>query len=195
MGFHVRVCRECGEEYRPDIVRCADCGGELEDVYDEEETGPRTRVETAPPPAPDLSDHRVIFETTRALDLVPLAERLREDEVPFRLAEKAPAGEGVPVQFLLAVPEASARAALQTLAPLLGMGGEGEDLHAVETAYEAGRGYVRCPACGTETVGAAECPECGLGLGGEAPACARCGAPLPDAGAECTVCGGAPPVG
>ena len=24
----VRVCRECGEEYRPDILVCADCGGE-----------------------------------------------------------------------------------------------------------------------------------------------------------------------
>jgi hypothetical protein len=26
----VRVCRECGEEYRPDVLVCADCGGELE---------------------------------------------------------------------------------------------------------------------------------------------------------------------
>ena len=34
MTDHVRVCRECGEEYRPEIVRCADCGGELEDHYD-----------------------------------------------------------------------------------------------------------------------------------------------------------------
>ena len=34
MTDHVRVCRECGEEYRPEIVRCADCGGELEDRYD-----------------------------------------------------------------------------------------------------------------------------------------------------------------
>ena len=33
MEVHVRVCRDCGEEYRPEIAVCADCGGELEDVY------------------------------------------------------------------------------------------------------------------------------------------------------------------
>ena len=36
MPDHVRVCRDCGEEYRPEIVRCADCGGELEDRYEGE---------------------------------------------------------------------------------------------------------------------------------------------------------------
>ena len=36
MQVHIRVCRECGEEYRPHIVSCADCGGELEDVYEDE---------------------------------------------------------------------------------------------------------------------------------------------------------------
>ena len=36
MTDHVRVCRDCGEEYRPEIVRCADCGGELEDRYEGE---------------------------------------------------------------------------------------------------------------------------------------------------------------
>ena len=36
MTDHVRVCRECGEEYRPEVVRCADCGGELEDRFEGE---------------------------------------------------------------------------------------------------------------------------------------------------------------
>ena len=33
--MHVRVCVECGEEYRPEIAVCADCGGALEDRRDD----------------------------------------------------------------------------------------------------------------------------------------------------------------
>ena len=31
--MHVRVCVECGEEYRPEVAQCADCGGDLEDRH------------------------------------------------------------------------------------------------------------------------------------------------------------------
>jgi Double zinc ribbon len=192
MSFHVRVCRECGEEYRPDIVRCADCGGELEDVY-EDAARPARAPAAAPAEPDDLADHRTVFETTRAADLLPLAERLRESEIPFRLAEKAPAGDQAPVQFVLLVPDGQSKAALLALAPLLAPHGEDEGFHAVETSYEDGRGYVTCPACGTEPpAGASECPECGLVLGGEASTCARCGSPLPAPDAECPSCGGLP---
>jgi hypothetical protein len=189
MSFHVRVCRECGEEYRPDIVRCADCGGELEDVF-EDRGRPARRPAASEPEPPDLSDHRSVYESTRAADILPLAERLRESGVSFRLAEKAPAGEGAPVLFALLVPEGQSRAALVALAPLLAPPGDDAGFHAVETSYEDGR-YVRCPACGAEPpAGAAECPGCGLALASDIPTCDRCGAFLPSPGAECPACGG-----
>jgi len=192
MHFHVRVCRECGEEYRPEIVRCADCGGELEDVYEDGARPTPAPVASGPEPV-DLADPRRVFETARAADLPPLADRLRESEIPFRLAEKASGGEGAPVQFALLVPEGEVRAALLALTPLLAPQGDDEGFHAVETSYEDGRGYVTCPACGTEQSAAAgECPECGLALGDETPVCSRCGAALPAPDAECPACGGPP---
>ena len=37
--MHVRVCVDCGEEYRPQITACADCGGRLEDRDDDGASG------------------------------------------------------------------------------------------------------------------------------------------------------------
>ena len=75
--MHVRVCRDCGEEYRPGVLRCADCGGELEDRFgDEAPAASRPSEEEAA--AAELAGQRVLFLTPRAADLVPLAERLRE---------------------------------------------------------------------------------------------------------------------
>jgi hypothetical protein len=201
MSFHVRVCRECGEEYRPEIVRCVDCGGELEDVYEEEGGAPPrppARRSAPPPeaPPPDLSDHRSLFESTRAADLVPFAESLRDAEVPFRLVEKGPRGEEGSVLYQLLVHEDDARGALDVLAPLLAPNVDGDAASALETSYEAGRGYVQCPACGARQIsGAVECPECGLALGPAVPTCARCGAPLPEEGAACPACGAPSPTG
>jgi hypothetical protein len=163
--MHVRVCRDCGEEYRPDVVRCADCGGELEDVHEGEEREPSPTVREAPPV--ELSGHRVLFLTPRAADLVPMAERLREAGLEYRLAEQPGPAEGAPSRYALLVRDEGAAEALRALADLVVPHGEGGDVHAVETRFDAERGYVECPACGARTApGAAECPDCGLGLGG-----------------------------
>ena len=170
--MHVRVCRDCGEEYRPDVVRCADCGGELADVHEGEADGSvpaaAAGVSTALPPAGAVLDnHHVLFLTSRAADLVPMAERLREAGLAYRLAEQRPATEGAPVRYALLVPDEGAEEALRALADLLAPHDEGGDVHAVETRFVAERGYVECPACGARTApGGAECPDCGLGLGG-----------------------------
>jgi hypothetical protein len=162
---HVRVCRDCGEEYRPEAVRCADCGGELEDRFEgapEVAASPAGREE----PPPVLVDHRVLFVTPRAADLVPMAERLREAEVEYRLAD-APVPEGAPPRYALLVKEASAAAALAAIADLVAPHGGAEAVHDVQTGFDQEQGYLECPACGTKTApGAAECPECGLGLAG-----------------------------
>ncbi len=165
MTDHVRVCRECGEEYRPEILRCADCGGELEDRYEGQE-GPGAHPDPEEAAAAELAGYRVLFLTPRAADLVPLAERLKGTGVAYRLAEQ-PAGEGAPPRYVLMVQDADAASALASIADLVAPHEGTEGVHDVETRFDAERGYALCPACGAEAPrGAAECPECGLGLGG-----------------------------
>jgi hypothetical protein len=167
MADHVRVCRECGEEYRPEIVRCADCGGELEDRYEGqgEENLPHPAPEKAP--AAELAGYRVLFMTPRAADLVPLAERLRDTSVKYRLAEQPAPTEGAPPRYALLVQDADAAGALEALADLLAPHEDTAGVHAVETRFHPERGYTLCPACGAEAApGAVECQECGLGLAG-----------------------------
>jgi ribosomal protein L40E len=171
MSISVKVCRDCGEEYRPEAVRCADCGGELEErlldetgavVGDEAPLGggDSATEETAPP-----ADHQMVFVTPRAAELVPLAEALRERELPYRLVERPGRVEGAPPQYALLVPKAEVPQALSALEPLIGSGGEG-GAPPVDARFEPERGYLSCPACGAEQPpGALECGECGLGLG------------------------------
>jgi len=166
MTDHVRVCRECGEEYRPQVVRCADCGGELEDHYEGE--GEERVAHPAPEEgAAELTGHRVLFVTPRAADLVPLAERLRDRRVEYRLAEQPAPAEGAPPRYALLVRDADAAGALAVLADIVAPHEDATGVDAVETRFDPARGYVQCPACGAEAAtGAAECVECGLGLAG-----------------------------
>jgi hypothetical protein len=194
MQFHVRVCRECGEEYRPEVVRCADCGGELEDVFEDEGAPSPRRASPDEPEPVDLSDHRVLFQTPRAPDLVPMAERLRGAEIAFRLVEET-VGDAETARYSLVVQENAVKSALETLADLLAPHAEAGSVHALETSYESGR-YVRCPACDAELAsGLAECTECGLTLGPAVPTCPRCGSPIEEEGAPCAACGGPSPTG
>jgi len=166
---HVRVCRDCGEEYRPEIVRCADCGGELEDVFPGAPQPEAAAVE--PPRAPELAGFQVLYQTSRATDLVPMVERLREAGIESRLAEQKATIEGAPPRYALLVPEGDGRRALAAVTDLVAPHEDAADVHAVETRFDAQRGYLQCPACGAAPpAGAAECPECGLGLGLEGAA-------------------------
>ena len=195
MQVHVRVCKECGEEYRPDILICADCGGELEDVFEDEEAPLRPRQEAAEFETVDLSDHRAVFQTSRATDLVPLAERLKETGIGFHLVEEGADG-GAPGRYSLVVRDEEVRPALEALADLVAPHVEGDEVHALETHYQSGRGYVKCPACGAEQgSGLGECAECGLALSPAVPTCPTCGSPLEEEGAACGVCGGPSPTG
>jgi ribosomal protein L32 len=164
---HVRVCRDCGEEYRPEVVRCADCGGALEDRFDgDTRAAEPASAPAADEPASELAGYRALFLTPRAADLVPMAERLRERQVDYRLAEQPGAGEGAPPRYALLVRDADAAGALSALADLVAPHEGTEGVHAVETRFTE-HGYAECPACGARTApGTVECPECGLGLAG-----------------------------
>ena len=165
MPVHVRVCRECGEEYRPEAVRCADCGGELEDRFEGEPEAAEAPAGGREPPASTLTGYRALFLTRQAADLVPMAERLQQAGIDCRLAEQPGVGDGVPPRYGLLVRDADAAGALGALADLVAPH-ENADVHAVETRFTE-HGYVECPACGARTEpGAVECPECGLGLAG-----------------------------
>jgi hypothetical protein len=167
MADHVRVCRECGEEYRPEIVRCADCGGDLVDRYEGQEGEGPTHPAPEEAAAAEMAGYRVLFMTPRAADLVPLAERLRERGVAYRLAEQPASTEGAPPRYALLVQEADAATALEALADLVAPHEDASGVHAIETHFHPDRGYVQCPACGAEAAqGATECQECGLGLAG-----------------------------
>lgn len=198
MMEQVRICRDCGEEFRPEATRCSDCGGELELRELDEDGNPLAPAAPAGAAVaePVRLERRIVFVTARAAEVVPLAEALQESGIEYHLAEQAATAEGGAARYALLVAEDDAEAALRALAPLIAPEEEHGELHAVESRFEAGRGYVECPACGAaQPPGAAECAECGLTLGAAeegASVCARCSAPLPEAGARCAACGSSP---
>ena len=147
--MHVRVCVECGEEYRPEITACADCGGRLEDRHDDVD---RSAVPaTEPPemgPEPDAEFTETIFHADLATALTAEADRLVEAGIAFRLRPARSAG----YELLVTGPDRDH--ALEALGLL-----------ADEGAQDAERS---CPACGAAVQpGVVDCPECGLTVGDE----------------------------
>jgi hypothetical protein len=167
--MRVRVCVDCGEEFRPEVVRCSDCGGALEDRYDDE-TSPVASA-MAGRPVPDLEDPlpgaRPLAWSVSIHDLVPLADRLEARGLPFRIASREAPGEERPRAYELRVRDADRQDALAALADLDPRASGFTLLEAAPAPAAEGEADRRCPACGTEPPrGASECPECGLGLAG-----------------------------
>jgi uncharacterized Zn finger protein (UPF0148 family) len=159
----VRACRECGEEYRPGVLVCADCGGEVV-VRGNEAKAPAAASEAAEHEAPAALPHP-LFVSARAQDVVPMCDRLREHGIEHRLTEERGTADGAPPRYGISVREEDAAAALAAVADLIGLH-EGGDVRAVAQGFDPERGYRQCPACGAAPpAGAIECPECGLGLG------------------------------
>lgn len=191
--MHVRVCRDCHEEYRPEIVVCADCGGVLEDRYDDERFGLQSAAPPAPPEPADPEDDIVVFGSDYAADVTPLADRLLAAGVEFRLRPRRAADGSASAGLELRVRAADHERALQELAPLLVSADLDPGLvGAVAGEFDPATGYRRCPACGHElTAGAGECPDCGLAVAAssaERP-CGVCGQVLAPAEKRCPSCG------
>jgi RNA polymerase subunit RPABC4/transcription elongation factor Spt4 len=195
-----KVCRRCGEEYRPEIVRCTDCGGELEARYDDGHGGvmPATSLATehaatAGQPAEASADRHTPGESTiysgyAAADVKPLAERLIEVEIPFRFVCHRPTAPRDPARFELLVSNDNRAHAFKAVAPLLDA--DPEALVAVERAFDAEGGYHSCPACGQPLdSGAAKCPACTLALRAEARTCRWCGELVEPDVERCPRCG------
>jgi hypothetical protein len=149
LAVHVRVCVECGEEYRPEIVACADCGGRLEDRHDD---GERAVVPAVEPDASGPEDDAEFTETVvlaeKVNDLTAEADRLVEAGMAFRMRPAQGTG------YRLLVTSADRDRALAVLGLLADEG--------------APAGERSCPACESPLLtGAPECPECGLVVGNE----------------------------
>ena len=158
----VRACRDCGEEYRPGVLVCADCGGEVVARGGE---AVATAAVTIPEPEATAALAHPLFVSARAMDVVPMCERLRERGIEHRLTEQRGEADGTPPRYGISVREQDAATALAAVADLIGLH-EGGDVRAVAQAFDPEHGYLKCPACGASPPkGAVECPECGLGLG------------------------------
>ncbi len=170
-AMHVRVCRDCGEEYRPEIAVCADCGGSLEDRDTDAHTdadarfsGPRASASEPVPPS-DLAGHRSVFQTREPRDLRSAAESLREAGLAFHVVETRVPNEERRSNLSIHVRDADASSALRVLAPLHGPEAVA---YAERTKDRPDESDPACPACDTPVpAGAPECPECGLALSRE----------------------------
>ena len=177
--MRVRVCAECGEEFRPDVVQCSDCGGPLVDQWDGDAEegegaepspdpgGRRAATAFAPPAEPET---RPLAWAQQARELVPAADLLRAASLAFHIKPRQVEGEERPRGYELRVRDADRDAARVALASVAGAdsGITLLEAHAADVDPDAHR--VQCPACETEVAaGTTECPGCGLGLGGDEP--------------------------
>jgi hypothetical protein len=163
--MHVRVCPQCGEEYRPEIVACADCGVDLVDADDAAPlaTG-AARVVPVPEEPEDQEPARTLLGAWFARDLVTAADELAAAGVPFRLVSPPSEARQRPY-YTLIVPESAAEEALRILAPLVEQHPElsHHAVHAPLGEAEAVSPATACPACEAHVpAGAHECPACSL---------------------------------
>jgi hypothetical protein len=158
--MHVRVCPECGEEFRPDIVSCSDCGATLRDANDDvtSAVGARAPVVAADPPgeADPGTDYALIFSTIESDAMRDAAAALAHAGLTFRVAGNA-------TGFQLLVRRDDRPRASQALGTREGAVVVGPESDAAAEGHGG-----PCPACGTALAACAvECPDCGLVLGGD----------------------------
>jgi hypothetical protein len=174
-AMHVRVCVDCEEEYRPDVTQCADCGGALQDRYENDEgddDSDPTPAVVAPEAEADepLVLAHAIATSASARELVPLADGLLQAGIEFRIVAREGEGEDRPRGYELRVRDVDRGEALEEVAELVGPGA-GVTLLALTIpargAEDDAETEMLCPGCDTPLdPSATECSECGLGLSG-----------------------------
>jgi predicted RNA-binding Zn-ribbon protein involved in translation (DUF1610 family) len=157
--MHTRVCPDCGEEFRPEIVRCSDCGALLRDRLEDDltEVADGTGLDGSAPgataSAPVEIRRRSLYSSNRIREIQPLAERLGSSGTPFWVES---AGDS----WTVLVAEADEEHGRAILAEVLGAP------ESPSPAFDPEAGYAACPACGHALESrAVECPECGLAVG------------------------------
>jgi ribosomal protein L40E len=179
MSMMVRYCRRCDAEFQPHIVRCIDCGGELEDQDPEAATDDSQ----AQVPEEAADGEFVTVATDLSAGKAELvARRLGLAGIQFRIA-------ALRYGLDITVREEDRPAARQIL--LRARAIPRESLQDQPAVAETGG---PCPACGEAVAaGSLECSSCGLSLGSEAAVCEECGAELVPPSEPCKRCSGAGP--
>ena len=170
----VRYCRRCDTEFQPHIVRCSDCGGELEDEYPEVARGDsQAQVQEE---SPDVEFVTVATDLSSGkAELV--ARSLGRAGIPFRVSAHG-------IRFTLAVRKQDQPATQQILLRTRAI--PRESLQDQPAVAETGG---PCPACGDPVAsGSKECASCGLSLSSEAALCDRCGAEREPPSEPCKRC-------
>lgn len=159
--MNVRVCPDCGEEFRPEIVRCSDCGALLHDSVEGGVTNGAGNVpgEVGPSqgeaPAAVEIQRRSLYTSNRISEIQPLAQRVGAAGIQFWVES---AGDSWTV-LVAEADEARGRA----------LAGELFGIAEHSAEFDPQAGYSECPACGHALRPAVvECPECGLIVGGPA---------------------------
>lgn len=173
----VRYCPDCGEEFRPEIVRCSDCGAGLVDRYDDEAQTP----DAAEPAEPETHDvYSPIFTAIESEAMREAAAALAAGGIGFKAT-----GNSLGFQLLVRSEERA-----QAIAALGGR--EGAVVFEPESSLSPGQDGGPCPACGAAVAaGARECPECQLVMGEAGGTCLACGAAVAPGGTLCAFCGAA----
>ena len=158
---HVRVCPDCGEEFRAEIVRCSDCGAVLVDRHEDEAGGPARNMaapEASEPAGDDsLEDYHLVFSSTSSEAVRGAADALVAAGIAFRITHR-----GATLELLVHADDYAA--AVPALA-----GRDGAILLDTQPEAPEGQDVKACPACGTALAAdAVECPECELVVGGNA---------------------------
>jgi len=174
---HVRRCPECGSDYRPEIVTCADCGVLLEDRDDELDdpgVGPQTGTGALDDPAAVPEGFEPLLSAHTVRDLQPLADRLIESGIQCRLRESRSSGHVI--GYRLFVPADDGARAVDCVAQDLSDDCGISLVHGIQSPLDPDDGYHNCPACGAELQrGALACPECELPLATPEDTCPGCG--------------------
>ena len=177
--MRIRHCPSCREDYRLEIVYCAECGGVLED-RDDELDGTATDDPAGQQPAdPAVPKGFEPVHTSSDIDrLPPLADSLVAAGIDCRIREAQAHGRIVYGLLVHAKDRAAAAAIVEaSLSP------------PATTEFDPDQGYARCPACDTPLQPRVmECPECGLPLASAEVHCPECGAIADAAADRCPSC-------
>jgi len=169
MNF-VRHCTRCVTDYQPHLGECAECGGPLEDRLEDPDWGAERKAAPVTPPAPsDLppGNYETLYFSYAAEDLAPVAQRLGQRGIPFRVDTLDEGRPGSRSRYELKVRDQERQTAREELLHLLGGDSSAEQARSLDQDFDPENGYSRCPACSAGLdQGRSSCPECGLMLGG-----------------------------
>ena len=170
----VRYCRSCDTEFQPHVVRCSDCGGELEDQ------DPDAIADGPPVPVTEeaADDEFLTLATGVSMGKAEVvARKLGEAGIRFRVG-----ASGFSFSFSVRAQDQAATRQILLRARAIPL----EPLQDQPAVAETGG---PCPACGDPVAaGTSECPSCGLSLSSEAAVCDQCGAELVPPWEPCRQC-------